>query len=288
MKRRLFLIRGLYTGASGMVAQMHRLDVLTNNLANVDLNGYKRDVAIHKAFPELLIRRMDDDGVINLGFASTDVGPVVGKLGTGVELNESYTVFTQGALKQTDNPFDLALEDKGYLSVQVGDEELYTRNGAFLINREGILVTKDGHMVLGENGPINLKKNNFVVDQDGVVWQNSTFADEPTRLVSLEENEWENIERVDRLKIVGFKRDRYLKKQGNSFWKDTTESGPATVLQQAARPKVRQGFLEGSNVNPVTEMVRMIEVNRTYEANQKLIQAEDGLLGKLINDAIRV
>ena len=271
-----------------MVAQMHRLDVLTNNLANVDLNGYKKDVAIHKAFPELLIRRMDDDGVINLGFASIDVGPVVGKLGTGVELNESYTVFTQGALKQTDNPFDLALEDKGFLCVQVGDQERYTRNGAFLINREGILVTKDGHMVLGENGPINLKKNNFVVDQDGVVWQNSTFADDETRLVSLEENEWENIERVDRLKIVGFKRDRHLKKQGNSFWKDTAESGPATVLQQAARPKVRQGFLEGSNVNPVTEMVRMIEVNRTYEANQRLIQAEDGLLGKLINEAIRV
>jgi flagellar basal-body rod protein FlgG len=93
---------------------------------------------------------------------------------------------------------------------------------------------------------------------------------------------------VDRLKIVGFKRERYLKKQGNSFWRDTPESGLATVLQQTARPKVRQGFLEGSNVNPVTEMVRMIEVNRTYEANQRLIQAEDGLLGKLINEAIRV
>ncbi len=271
-----------------MVAQMHRLDVLTNNLANVDLNGYKRDVAVHKAYPELLIRRMDDNGVINLGFASIDVGPVVGKLGTGVELNESYTVFTQGALKQTDNPFDLALEGRGYLAIQVGDDERYTRNGAFLINHEGILVTKDGHMVMGENGPIRLKKNNFVVDQDGVVWQNSTFAGDETRLVSLEENEWENIERVDRLRIVGFKRDRYLKKQGNSFWMDTEESGRAEVLPQADRPKVRQGFLEGSNVNPVTEMVQMIEVNRTYEANQRLIQAEDGLLGKLINEAIRV
>ena len=282
------MIRGLYTGASGMVAQMHRLDVLTNNLANVDLNGYKRDVAVHKAYPELLIRRMDDDGVINLGFASIDVGPAVGKLGTGVELNESYTVFTQGALKQTDNPFDLAIEGQGYLAIQVGDDERFTRNGAFLINHEGTLVTKDGHMVLGENGPIRLKKNNFVVDQDGVVWQNSTFAGDETRLVSLEENEWENIERVDRLRIVGFKRDRYLKKQGNSFWMDTEESGRAEVLLQADRPKVRQGFLEGSNVNPVTEMVRMIEVNRTYEANQRLIQAEDSLLGKLINEAIRV
>jgi len=282
------LIRGLYTGASGMVAQMHRLDVLSNNLANVDLNGYKRDVSVHKAWPELLIRRMSDDGVINLGFASIDVSPVVGKLGTGVEHNEAYTVFTQGSLKQTDNPFDLALEGQGFLAVQVGDEERYTRNGAFLINKQGMLVTKDGHHVLGENGPVKLKKNNFVVDQDGVIWQNARFSGDENRLVALEENEWESMERVDRLRVVGFRRDRYLKKQGSSFWRDTPESGVARVLGADARPKIRQGFLEGSNVNPVTEMVRMIEVNRTYEANQKLIQTEDSLLGRLLNDAIRV
>ena len=282
------MIRGLYTGASGMVAQMHRLDALSNNLANVDLNGYKRDVAVHKAFPELLLRRMDDDGVIKLGFASMDVAPVVGRLGTGVELNEVYTVFSQGSLKQTHNPFDLALEGEGFIAVNVGDEERYTRNGAFLLNREGFLVTKDGHQVLGENGPIRLKKNNFVIDQDGVIYQNSRFTGEENRLVSLEENEWENVERVDRLRIVGFKRERYLNKVGSSFWRDTEESGAAQVLTAEERPKLRQGFLEGSNVNPVTEMVRMIEVNRTYEANQKMIQTHDNLLGKLINEAVRV
>ena len=282
------MIRGLYTGASGMVAQMHRLDALSNNLANVDLNGYKRDVAVHKAFPELLLRRMDDDGVIKLGFASMDVAPVVGRLGTGVELNEVYTVFSQGSLKQTHNPFDLALEGEGFIAVNVGDEERYTRNGAFLLNREGFLVTKDGHQVLGENGPIRLKKNNFVIDQDGVIYQNSRFTGEENRLVSLEENEWENVERVDRLRIVGFKRERYLNKVGSSFWRDTEESGAAQVLTAEERPKLRQGFLEGSNVNPVTEMVRMIEVNRTYEANQKMIQTHDNLLGKLINEPVRV
>ena len=282
------MIRGLYTGASGMVAQMQRLDTHTNNLANVDLNGYKRDVAIHKAFPELLLRRMDDDGVINLGFASIDVSPVVGKLGTGVEMNELYTVFTQGTLKQTDNPFDLALEGKGFLSVQVGDDERYTRNGSFLLDPEGYLVTKDGHLVLGENGPVSLKKNNFVIDQDGVIYQNSAFAGEEDRLVSLQENEWENLERVDRLRIVGFKRDRYLKKMGSSFWRHTDESGEAAILPSNERPKLRQGFLEGSNVNTVVEMVKMIEVNRTYEANQKVIQAHDSLLGKLINEVSRV
>ena len=282
------MIRGLYTGASGMVAQMRRLDTIANNLANVDLNGYKRDTVINKAFPEMLIRRMNDDGMFVFPLGSIDTTPIVGKLGTGVELNEVFTVFTQGSLKQTENPFDLALEGEGFLSVLLPDGERYTRNGSFLLNDEGYLVTKHGEFVLGENGPIKVKKNNFVIDQDGVIYQNATFSGDERRLVSLEENEWENLERVDRLKIVDFKRLRYLKKMGNSFWRDTEESGPAEIAVGDRRPKVRQGFLESSNVNVVTEMVRMIEVQRTYEANQKMIQTQDSLVGRLLNAALRV
>jgi len=282
------LIRGLYTGASGMVVQMHRLDTIANNLANVDLNGYKRDTAINKAFPEILIRRMNDDGMFVFSLGSIDTTPIVGKLGTGAELNEVFTVFTQGSLKQTENPFDLALEGEGFLSVLLPDGERYTRNGSFLLNDEGYLVTKHGEFILGENGPIKVKKNNFIIDQDGVIYQNATYSGDERRLVSLEENEWENLERVDRLKIVEFKRLRYLKKMGNSFWRDTEESGPAEIAVGDRRPKVRQGFLESSNVNVVTEMVRMIEVQRTYEANQKMIQTQDSLLGRLINEALRV
>jgi len=282
------LIRGLYTGASGMVVQMHRLDAISNNLANVDLNGYKRDTAINKAFPEILLRRMNDDGMYVFPLGSIDTTPIVGKLGTGAELNEVYTVFTQGSLKQTENPFDLALESEGFMSVLLPYGERYTRNGSFLINDEGYLVTKHGEFVLGENGPVKLKKNNFVIDQDGVIYQNATFAGDERRLVSLEENEWENLERVDRLKIVNFKRPRYLKKMGNSFWTATEESGPAEIAFGEQRPKVRQGFLESSNVNVVTEMVQMIEVQRSYEANQKMIQTQDSLLGRLINEALRV
>jgi flagellar basal-body rod protein FlgF len=282
------LIRGLYTGASGMVVQMHRLDTISNNLANVDLNGYKRDTAINKAFPEILLRRMNDDGMFVFPLGSIDTTPIVGKLGTGAELNEVFTVFTQGSLKQTENPFDLALEGQGFLTVLLPDGERYTRNGSFLLNDEGYLVTKRGEFVMGENGPIRIKKNNFVIDQDGVIYQNSTFAGDERRLVSLEENEWENLERVDRLKIVDFNRPRYLKKMGDSLWRDTEESGPAQIAVGDGRPKVRQGFLESSNVNVVTEMVQMIEVQRTYEANQKMIQTQDSLLGRLINEALRV
>ena len=282
------MFRGLYTGASGMVAQMHRMDVLSNNLANVDLNGYKRDTSVHKAFPELLVRRMNDDGVYKFPFGSADMAPVVGKIGTGVEMNEAYTVFTQGALKETENSFDLALEGEGFFTVLTPEGERYTRNGSFTLGKEGLLVTKEGYPVLGSEGPIQIKENNFVVDEKGKVYVNSTFADDPQRLVALEENEWENIELVDSLKIIDFDRSRFIKKQGGSLWRETVDSGPATAIPEVERPNVRQGFLEGSNVNPVTEMVRMIEVNRAYEANQKVVQSQDSLTGKLINEAVRV
>ncbi|MBN2508757.1 MAG: flagellar basal-body rod protein FlgF [Spirochaetales bacterium] len=283
------MIRGIYTGASGMIARMHDMDALSNNLANVDVTGYKRDTSVHKAFPELLLRRMNDDGVFRIPHGSVDVAPVIGKIGTGVEYNESFTAFTQGALKQTDNPFDIALDGKGFFTVQnpVG-EERYTRNGSFHLSPEGILTTKEGLPVLGENGIIRLKMNNFVVDKEGRVWQNSSLADDPERLVSLEENEWESIELVDRLKIVDFPRDRYLKKQGSSLWMNDRFSGDPVPVAAADGVKVQQGFLEASNVNAVTEMVRMIEINRAYEANQKVIQTHDQLASKLINEAVRL
>ena len=282
------MIRGIYTGASGMIAQMHNLDAISNNLANVDLTGYKKDTPVHKAFPELLLRRMNDDGVFTIPPGSVDQAPVIGTLGSGVEYNESYTVFSQGALKQTENPFDLALEGKGFFTVDTPQGERFTRNGSFHVSQEGVLVNKQGLPVMGENGIIRLKKNNFVVDQEGRIWQNSTFADDPERLVSLEENEWENIELVDRLKLVDFPRDRYLKKQGDSLWVHDRFSGDPVAAGVDDGLQVRQGFLEGSNVNPVREMVRMIEVNRAYEANQKTIQAHDQMSDRLINQAVRV
>jgi flagellar basal-body rod protein FlgF len=276
-----------------MTTQQDRLDTISNNLANVDLSGYKKDTAIQKAFPEILLRRMSDNGEYVFPFGSVDTAPIVGKLGTGVETNEVFTEFTQGALKETENPFDMALlsegiNSKGFFTVGTENGEVYTRNGSFLLSKEGYLVTKDGSYVLGENGPIKLKENNFIIDSDGVIYQNGRLAADDKRLVSLEENEWTDVERIDRLKLVDFEQPRYLKKQGSSYWKATEDSGPPVILETDMRPKIKQGFVEGSNVNPVTEMVEMIEVNRSYEANQKLIQTEDTLLGRLLNEVIKV
>ena len=281
------MIRGLYTGASSMVVQMNKMDAISNNLANVDLVGYKRDQTAQKAFPELLLRRTMDDGVYKYPFGSIDVAPVVGKLGTGVEFNELYTIFEQGSLKETNNPYDLTLEGEGFFAIQTPDGERYTRNGTFTIDSNGILVTKEGFPVLGENGPINLKKNNFMIDQAGNIFHNAIYADDPLRLVSMEENEWEQTELVDKLKIVDFPRERYLKKIGNSMWQANDNSGEAFAADMGSKVKVLQGYLESSNVNSVTEMVDMIEVNRAYEASQKVIQTQDNLASRFISDIMR-
>ena len=281
------MVRGLYIGASGMIAQMGRINILSNNLANVNTPSFKRDTAILKAFPEMLIRRINDDGVRVIPPGSYDLMPVIGKMGTGVEVNEVYTMHTQGAFKQTQNDFDMALEGKGFFCLETEDGERYSRNGSFLIDRDGFLVTKDGYKVLGENGPIQIKKNNFMVDEDGNVFENLEYSDDQMRLVSMEENEWNRTVLIDRLKIVDFPKLRYIKKIGESLYRETKYSEKAYIIENE-RPKVRQGFIESSNVNPVVEMVSLIEVHRNYEANQKMIQANDAALSKAVNEVGRV
>ncbi|MDR1617798.1 MAG: flagellar basal-body rod protein FlgF [Treponema sp.] len=282
------MIRGWYTGASGMRAQQWRLDAVANNLANVDTDGYKEDVAAFKAFPELLLRRLNDDGVYLQPFGSADAAPVIGTMGTGVELNELYTRFEQGAMKETQSDFDLALDGEGFFAVATPRGERYTRNGSFQLGKEGYLETKEGFPVLGEKGPLRVTANNFKVDKDGRVWINAAYADDPNLPVSREGNLWEETALLDTLRIVDFDLDRYLEKQGSSLYRESETSGPPEVVEAGRRPKVVQGFTEASNVNPVTEMVEMIEVNRAYEANQKSIQTGDSMLGTLINQVVRV
>jgi len=277
------VVKGIYTAASGMRAQQWRLDSVANNLSNVNTDSYKREQSSFKANPEMLIRRSADDGVYLHPFGSADRAPIIGKLGTGVELNELFVVFSQGAFKETENDYDLALDGKGFMVVTTPYGERYTRNGGFYRGKEGYLETKEGYPVLGQNGPIQVQENNFKVDKEGNIWINALYAEDPTTMVSREHNEWGEVVLLDTLRLVGFERERYLKKQGSSLYRADEFSGPPIELAEEDRPKVHQGFNEAANVDPVVEMVQMIEVNRSYEANQKVIQTHDAMLGTLIN-----
>lgn len=278
------MIRGIYNSASGMIAQQARIDVISNNLANVDKTAFKRDLTIFKAFPDMLIRRINEDGLGITPAGSYDTMPYVGKLGTGVEVNEVFTQFTQGSLQRTENNFDLALEGRGFFTVQTERGERYTRNGSFTINQEGILVNHLGYPVLGENGTIRVQKNNFMINERGEIIVNAALSLEPEDLVGLTNNSWEEPVVIDQLKIVDFENIREIKKEGDSLFRETEFSGPPLPPENV---QVLQGFLEKSNVNIVREMVDMIEVQRSYEANQRSILAHDQTLGRLINEVAR-
>ena len=257
------MIRGWYTGASGMNAQQNRLDAISNNLANVDTAGYKRDITVSKSFPELLLRRSNADGVYHTSVGSADAAPVIGKVGLGVETNENFIDFSQGSFKITNTKTDAALGGKGFYVIDTPAGERYTRNGNFHIGKEGILETKDGYPVLGEKGYIYLDDDKFNINEDGII--------------KLEADGTE----IDRFKVVRFDNERYLKKAGNSFYTATDVSGPAYIAEGNERPRFLQGYSETSNVNVVNEMVQMIEVNRAYEANQKAVTSGDSMMGTL-------
>lgn len=278
------MLRGIYTGASGMLAQDAKMDAIANNLANVDKTAYKKDIAVFKSFPEMLIRRINESGLGITPAGSYDAAPIVGKLGTGVELNEVFTDFEQGSLQRTENHFDIALEGRGFFTVMTERGERYTRDGSFTLNQDGILMTHNGNPVMGENGIIRVHHNNFMVNERGEITVNGDLSADARDVVSMNSNNWSNPVVIDKLKLVDFENIREIKKEGDSMYRETEFSGPPLPPGEL---KVVQGFLEKSNINIVREMVDMIEVQRSYEANQKTVTSHDQTLGKLINEVAR-
>lgn len=289
------MLRGLYTGATGMMMNQRRMDVIANNLANVDKTGFKTDDALFKAFPEMLIQRVRDDGLGIVPLGSFDLAPIVGKLGLGAEFSETYTRFEQGPAKRTENPLDLMIDDRSrerpsFFVVQTAAGERLTRSGSFTINREGLIVTHDGFPLLGENGPIQVARYNFMIRENGEIWINGAIGNEPDAGASPASNQYEQPVLLDRIRMRTVEFPRELKKEANSFYMVTPESGPLRPIEDfpdIESPQLLQGFLEGSNVNIVREMTALIEVQREYEANQKSVTTHDSLLGKLINEVAR-
>ncbi|NLU10231.1 MAG: flagellar basal-body rod protein FlgF [Tepidanaerobacter acetatoxydans] len=258
------MIRGLYTGASGMLSEMSRTDVISNNLANVNTSGFKKDRAIFRALPEMNIHRFDDPITVGLDRV-IDPRPFIGMLGTGAMLDEINTDFSQGAIKVTSNPLDIALRGEGFFEVQTPEGIRYTRDGSFTMDREGYIVTSDGYYVLGENGPVLLpQEGDIVISQQGEVTVSGQF--------------------VDRLRIVNFADQGQLIKQGSNLYNSQTPMIQADdeVVQ------VVQGALEGSNANTISEMVDLITAFRAYEASQKVIQTHDETLDRAVNDIARI
>ncbi len=239
----------LLVGLSRQTALERELDVVANNIANLNTAGFKSANSVFEEFLTPIARENNFSG------PDTSVRYVLDR--------SSYRNFGQGPVQRTGNVLDVALEGNVFLAVQVGGGERYTRNGSMQINAAGQLVTSDGTVVAGDNGPIIFQATdrNISIAADGRI---SVIEGGATGSVEAQRG---------KLKLVTFANPRQLQAEGANLY-----SAPANVQSQVAiNPRVTQGALEGSNVNGVYEMTRMIEINRTYTQVATMLQGESDL-----------
>jgi len=193
------------------------------------------------------------------GFKKDDV--VSQRSSFAIELQQkSTTDFTAGNIIETGNSLDVALDSPGFFKIETDQGERYTQNGAFVLDEQGYLVTENGEKVMGENGPMELGGGVISIGGDGTVSVNG--------------------QPIDQLAVVGFDNPQYLVKEGNSIYSHTGTNNNITQIQN---PRVRQGFLEKSNVNPTVEMVKMMEMFRCHESTQQVIQTIGEMTSKMMS-----
>ena len=246
-----------------MIEEQRRLDVLSNNLANSNTTGYKKEGTTNAAFDRQLALRIRDSG--DLGFSRG-----LGDIQQGVKVGETYTDWSQGSFHITDEKSNLAIGGDGFFAIAYTDKQgntsvKYTRDGEFTVDSKGYFRTANGDYLLDMNGATSgqISEANYVrvdplqtytVDELGNIWQNNTI--------------------VDTVGVVDVNDTDYLSKYGENLY-DLVNGGTVT---RGTNFQIEQGTLETSNVNVVDEMVSMITIQRAYEAGQKVIQAEDETL----------
>ncbi|MFZ5704678.1 MAG: flagellar basal-body rod protein FlgG [Pseudomonadota bacterium] len=250
----------LHVARTGLDAQNMRMQVIANNLANVNTTGFKRDRA---SFETLAYQAMTAPGAASSESTRFATGT---NLGSGVQINGTAKVDTQGSLQTTDNALDLAVEGSGFFQIQLPDGRIgYTRDGSFHLSAEGTMVNSDGYQVLPQ-----------IQIPDGAA--NITIAANGAVSVTLQGQT--EASQVGTIEIARFTNPAGLQAEGNNVLTETSASGQPQVGPGAidGRGSVRQGALESSNVNIVQELVDMIETQRAYEVNSKMIQSTDQML----------
>ncbi|ARK32727.1 flagellar hook-basal body protein [Halalkalibacter krulwichiae] len=268
------MLRGMYGAAAGMIAQQQRQEMLTNNLANANTPGFKADQASLRSFPNMLIAAM------NTNRAPKGQVQVVGELVTGVYLQERMPNFRQGDLMETGNNTDIALLQgvmpqtesgrQGALFYTIENENgevRYSRNGNFTINGEGFITTTEGHYILGSNGEtIQVGNEEFRVNEQGVIVNDQGVQ-------------------VAQINVVYAEDPMLLVKEGSGFLRYEGEGELQTAIGNGAITfQIQQGFLERSNVDASQTMTEMMSAYRTFEANQRILQAYDQSLEKAVNE----
>lgn len=258
------MLKGLYTAYTGMINEQHRMDTMTNNLANASTVGFKKEGATSQSFDDILTVKIKDQSV---GLQNVQR---IGTNNPGVKIGENYTDYTQGSFRVTDNTYDLALGGEGFFAIEYTNKAgetstMYTRAGQFTLNRDGYLVNENGDYVLGTQNQ-RIRLNTL---QDSEISSNGTIT--------------QNGVEVARIQVTDFEDYNYLEKFGETYYRPV--EGARTVQTSAT---VNSGYLEMSNVQVVSEMVNLIAITRAYESNQKIVQTYDDTLDVAVNQLGRV
>lgn len=258
------MLKGLYTAYTGMINEQHRMDTMTNNLANASTVGFKKEGSTSQSFDDILTVKIKDQSV---GLQNVQR---IGTNNPGVKIGENYTDYTQGSFRVTDNTYDLALGGEGFFAIEYTNKAgetstMYTRAGQFTLNRDGYLVNENGDYVLGTQNQ-RIRLNTL---QDSEISSNGTIT--------------QNGVEVARIQVTDFEDYNYLEKFGETYYRPV--EGARTVQSGAT---VNSGYLEMSNVQVVSEMVNLIAITRAYESNQKIIQTYDDTLDVAVNQLGRV
>jgi flagellar basal-body rod protein FlgG len=257
------MMRSLWISKTGMEAQQTQLDTISNNLANVSTNGYKRS---HAVFEDLMYQNMRQAGAASSEDTELPTGLQVG---LGTRAVATARNFSQGNLQQSSNPLDIAIRGSGFFQIQLPDGTTgYTRDGSFQVSATGQLVTNTGYTVQpGITIPVTAQS--VTIGNDGTV--SVVLAGQALP------------QSVGQLQLASFVNAAGLEPKGQNLYGETASSGTpnAGTPGQTGLGTVQQGFVETSNVNVVEELVQMIQTQRAYELNSKAIQTSDQMLQKL-------
>jgi flagellar basal-body rod protein FlgG len=258
-------MRALEIAASGMLAQQMRVEVISHNLANMSTTGYSPRRA---EFADLHYQQMARPGTINA--ADGTVLPTGVQLGLGVRPTAVTVMIAQGAPVATNGMLDMAIEGQGYFEVTLPDgRAAFTRDGSLKMTGDGLIVTSDGYPVV-PNITVPSDARSITINADGEVYAAFTDRTEP--------------EFLGQFTLSGFTNPKGLEAIGSNLYAETTASGPALVAPPGVDGlgTVRQGYLEDSSVDAVKEITDLIEAQRGYELNSKVISAADQMLGSMV------
>lgn len=265
-------MKNIWVPLSGQIAQQRKVETISNNIANANTAGFKKDRLTFKEHLTALEHGVDMIDLPNKEWSPQDFYRSQGAENALVETDASYTIFEQGPLQPTNNPLDLALQGKGFFEVLTPHGVRYTRNGTFTLSSQGEIVNQQGHKLLSHSAA-----NQEVTIESRIIKIPTT-----SRISISKEGEIFSQDGVlAKISVVEFTDVNALRKQGSSLFISNNEQN---IMRNNIETKVNQGFIEGSNVNAIREMSELIQAHRHFENIQKAISTYDNISGRAVND----